>query len=156
MIICPGVSDMLNVDQHTRKSTSRHLSVENMTDHITALLNEGDVNFHVAYQQSHIIFAPLTGIDLKRYAMTNDVDGYHQYVIDTGITRINDNIVAIDERTHVPTPWTASIVHRYRKSRTGRVRYTQKYHHLHDGYHPGPELLKFWAFAHISAVWHCT
>ena len=66
VIICPAVRDMLNVDQHTGASTLRHLTVEYMTDHITALLNEGDVNFHVAYPRSHIIFAPLTGIDLRR------------------------------------------------------------------------------------------
>ena len=156
VIICPGVRDMLNVDNHTGESTLRYLTVENMTDHITALLNEGDVNFNVAYPTSHIIFAPMTGVDLKCYAMTNDNDGHHQYVIDASITRINDNIVAINERNHVPTPWTAGKVHRYRKSKSGRVRYTQKYYHLHDGYHPGPDLLKFWAFALISAVWHCT
>ena len=105
---------MLNVDQHTGISTLRFLSVEDMTNLITALLNEGDVNFHMAYPQSHIIFAPLTGIDLKRYAMTNDRDGHHQYVIDVSITRMNENIVAINERNHVPTPWMAGKVHRYR------------------------------------------
>ena len=55
VIICPGVRDMLNVDNHTGESTLRHLTVENMTDHITALLKEGGVNFHVAYPQSHIV-----------------------------------------------------------------------------------------------------
>ena len=156
ILICPGVGDLLYTDPITGMSSLRFDSVSELSDHITGLLNEGEVNFHKAYPRSHILFGTLTGMELKRYAMTQDTDPYHQYIINVGIARVNGEVVAINERNHVPTPWMARKVHRIRKTRSGKTYYSHPYHHLSDGYHPTTALLKSWTLAVLNAVWHCT
>ena len=131
--VCPGVIDMLYTDPSTGISSLHFNTVAELTDHITALLNEGDINFHQVFPQSHIVFAPITGLDLSRYSMTNDDDAYHQYIANAGVARINEEIIAINEHNHVPNPWSSQKVHRIRKSQSGRTYFTQRYQYLTDG-----------------------
>ena len=104
VIVCPGVINFLDIDQTTGQSSLRFDSVAEAVDHITSLINEGDVNYHTAYPHSHMIFGLLTGIDLATYPMTNEKDTFKQYVVDASIIRINEEIVAVNERNHLPTP----------------------------------------------------
>ena len=60
ILICPGVGDLLYTDSITGMSSLRFSSVSELSDHITGLLNEGEVNFHKAYPRSHILFSTLT------------------------------------------------------------------------------------------------
>ena len=89
VIVCPGVIDLLYIDQNTGMSSLRFETVAKLVDCITGLLNEGDVNYHQAHPNSHLIFAPMTGLDLARYPMTNDHDSYHQYIVNAGVERVN-------------------------------------------------------------------
>ena len=156
VFICPGVIDFLTTDQVTGMSSLRYTTVEDLTSHIIGLLNEGDVNYHIAYPESHISFALISGFDIRRYPMTADENGYHQYVINASIQRINEEIVAINERNHLTTPWTTKHVHVIRKNRRGQTYIQNRYHLLSDGYHPTTKLLNYWANALIDAVWRST
>ena len=102
--ICLGVVDMLNTDSNTGISTLCFQAVAEMTEYITGILNEGNVNFHQDFPQSHIVFGLMTDLDLKRYPMTNDDDSYHQYIIDASIARIDDQITAINEKNTSTPP----------------------------------------------------
>ena len=82
IFVCPGVVDLLHMDPITGISNLHFSTVVEFADYITGLLEEGDTNFHQAYPQSHIIFAPITSLNLRRYSMTGDEDPFHQYVVD--------------------------------------------------------------------------
>ena len=156
VFICPGVIDFLTTDQVTGMSSLRFTTVEELTTHIIGLLNEGNVNYHIAFPDSHIAFAPISGFDIRRYPMTADDNGFHQFVINASIQRINEEIVAINERNHLTTPWTTKHVHVIRKNRRGQTYIQNRYHLLSDGHHPTTKLLKYWANALVSAVWRST
>ena len=156
VIVCPGVIDFLYIGQTTGQSSLRFNSVAEAVDHITSLINEGDVNYHTAYPHSHMIFGLLTGMDLAAYPMANEKDTFKQYVINASIISINEEIVAVNERNHLPTPWLSGKVHRIRHTRKGQILYQQLYHHLRDGFHPTSKLLEYWANKLVSTIWHCT
>ena len=101
-------------------------------------------------------FALISGFDIRRYHMTADNDGFHQYVINASIQRINEEIVAINKRNHVTVLWTTRHVHIRRKNWRGQTYIQNRYNLLSAGYHPSTKLLKHWASALDSAVWRCT
>ena len=156
VIICPGVTDILHADPITGTLSLRFTSIAEMTEHVLGLLNEGDTNFHQAFPNSHIIFAPITGLDIKRFPLLADMDPYHQYVVNASMAQINAGMTAINERNHVPTPWTTRYTHKLRKRRNGQPYVQHRYDLLRDGLHPTSKLLKHWAHALVSTVWHCT
>ena len=143
-------------DPTTATASLRFTTIGEMTEHVLGLLNEGDTNFHQAFPASHIIFAPITGLDIKRFPLLADMDPYHQYVVNASMAQINAGLIAINERNHVPTPWTTRHTHRLRKKRSGQSYVQHRYDLLRDGYHPTSKLLKYWASALVSTVWHCT
>ena len=59
ILLCPGVGDLLYTDLITGMLSLRFNLVTELSDHVTGLLNEGEVNFHKAYPRSHIIFGTI-------------------------------------------------------------------------------------------------
>ena len=95
-----------------------------------------------------MIFATFTGMNLARYAYTQDPDPVHQLVINDTVRLLNRELNNVNERNWVPTCWLGSHVHRNRR----RGMTTNYYDQLLDGLHPTDILLDLWAQDFVVVV----
>lgn len=92
-----------------------------------------------------VLFSPVVGIDLVRYAgHWNESLFKMQPVIDEVITEINTYIRTFNCERGLPTPNTSSCIHRCRGKDKG---YRTHYQKLYDGCHPSDEIKEIWAKA---------
>ena len=91
-------------------------------------------------------------IYLNRYAYAENVTPETQAMFDRAITQINLEIVGINKRNWVKTPWLARQIHRYR----GGNEYDAYYDLLSDGLHPTNGTLRYWARSLGSLMHRCS
>ena len=147
LFIFGGVNDFTVKKKHPRDvGVARNLTTD-LTDHVIDLFDEMDYKFRLHLPSVNVIYSPVTGIDLARYASRTDHGPEDQNIIDGTVINVNRRVAEINISRGNPTPWTATLVH---KRRRGFVK--TYYRYLEDGLHPGPELLVFWAKALISTI----
>ena len=128
-----GINELTRFKEETGRYVMAFETAEAAVDHCLTAYQK--------YIHSHMIFATITGMDIARYAYTQDKDPVHQLVINDTVRLLNREINNINERNWVPTCWLGSHVHRNRR----RGMTTNYYDELSDGLHPTDTLLDLWA-----------
>ena len=151
-ILMAGICDMTVFNPETQRYRLVFTTEDELTNHMVGLYNEADINFHRHCPHATLIIAQLTGEDLNRYAYAEDVTADLQDMFNRAVIEINKEIVAINRRNWVKTPWIARQIHRYRG---GNV-FTHHYDLLSDGIHPTNSTLRFWARTLASLMKKCS
>ena len=136
-----GINELTRFKEETGRYVMAFETAEAAVDHCLTAYQEFDLAFHQKYIHSHMIFATITGMDIARYAYTQDKDPVHQLVINDTVCLLNREINNINERNWVPPCWLGSHVQRNRR----RGMTTNYYDELSDGLHPTDTLLDLWA-----------
>lgn len=148
--ILAGINSITKLNKRTREVT---LIADDKNK--IAQQYKDEMNFALASlrkickNDTKIIFAPITGMDLSRY---NKVDASalseSQNVLDETVIEINNIIIAQNATHNYKTPWTHGIIHRY---------FRGKYHFMYDkldedGCHLTDLIRSFWGRKIISAI----
>ena len=136
-----GINELTRFNEETGRYVMAFETAEAAVEHCLTAYQEFELAFHQKYIHSHMIFGTLTGMDIARYAYTQDKDPVHQLVINDTVRILNRELNNINERNWVPTCWLGSHVHRNRR----RGMTTNYYDQLSDGLHPTDMLLDLWA-----------
>ena len=107
-----GINELTRFNEETGRYVMAFETAEAAVDHCLTAYQEFDLAFHQKYIHSHMIFGTITGMDIARYAYTQDKDPVHQLVINDTVRLLNREINNINERNWVPTCWLGSHVHR--------------------------------------------
>ena len=152
IIFIAGICDMTIFNSQTHRYRVIHQTEGELVDHVVGLLNEADINLHRMRPHATIIFAQIVGEDLNRYAYAENVTPETQAMFDRAVNQINLEIVGINRRNWVKTPWLARQIHRYR----GGNEYDSYYNLLSDGLHPTNGTLRYWAQSLSSLMHRCS
>ena len=135
--------DPLTCRVHVAFSTPDDLC-EDLTYRIEHLIRYAHDNCGVR----KVILIPIAGIDLARYNGRMETDP-RQWVIDQGLSMVNDNIIAINAFHNLHTP----MLHQHIVKSMGRGRSKIMYSRLYDGLHPRWDTLERWAGGLLRAMY---
>ena len=88
-----GVNDLTVWDGAVAKYVLPFTSTEN---YMIASYQQFELNVHKKYPNAQLLFGQLTGIELSRYAYTEDHDPLHQEIINNTIIIVNHELVKIN------------------------------------------------------------
>lgn len=147
-----GICGITYKNEMTRKVALRSRNPEATAQQYeqSLILAEKKIRRELIHQDCKIIFAPLTGMSLKRYNHNMDVFNHSddELLLNNTVKLVNRAIVRINEANSVATPWMSRVIHRrHRKS------FMNSYHRLsEDGCHLSPEIRLSWASALKCAI----
>ena len=103
VLFMSGVDDLTVWDSAVAKYVLPFTSTEEAVDYMIATYQEFELNVHKKFPPAQLLFGQITGIDLSRYAYTQDHDPLHQEIVNNTIVIVNRELVKINERNWVPT-----------------------------------------------------
>lgn len=134
-----GTCDITVKNHVTRHIRPRHLSSNDLLQHMRSVLNSSSEYAMELFPDSYIAFGGLCGVSLNMY---NRLPGIHvhQGSIDDMIDQYNFEVKSMNIRNGLVHPTLTSKIHK--RSRQGN---RNQYYLLNDGVHPGHIVLKDWA-----------
>ena len=154
-MILNGICDVLEKNRLTRKYFLINETVSGIVQHYMKQVKRGQELLEIFFDESKWMFNPLTGADISDYNNPdrkklqgeqlaeyhrNKTRHPHQDVLNQAILEINTEIVKVNKKNKVLTPYTATYVHKH---------YGSSYHHSYqytkDGCHLADEGKKYWA-----------
>ena len=162
VLVLNGVCDILVKSRLTRKYFMIAETVPEVVDHFLKQVKRGQELLEIFFDEAKWMFNPLTGLDICDYnnpdrkKMTDEqLTEYHnkktpdplQPVLNQAVIEINREVVQINKRNGVLTPYTATYVHRH---------YGNSYHHSYqytgDGCHLTPDCKGYWGKQLLKAI----
>lgn len=145
-----GINSITHLDKRTREVSLISMDKSKI---IQQYIDEMNFSFahlkRITKEETKIIFAPITGMDLAKY---NKVDARllleSQNILNEAIIGINNLIISRNTTYDCKTPWIHGIVHRY---------FRKKYHFQYDrldvdGCHLTDQIRNFWGLKIASAI----
>ena len=162
VLILNGICDVLEKNRATRKYFMVHESVPDLVQPYMKQVKRGQELLEIFFDDSKWMFNPLTGADICDYNypkrkelqgkaletyLLNKAPHPGQSVLNQAVLEINSEIVSVNKRNRVFTPYTATHVHRhYDRS------YHHSYQHTSDGCHLTDDGKKYWALQIKKAI----
>ena len=133
-----GICAITRKDKRTKEITLDFSDSFDIAHHVNRQLESIDREMR-KHNTTPVVFCPIYGVDLnKSNKIKNQAKHSKQKILDNAIPLINSKVTEINEKNHLATPWTASLVHRWHGKRQ-----QNSYGYLGDGVHPGTAALNY-------------
>lgn len=148
--ILAGINNLTKMDRKTRQVSILVPDKTRITQQLSDEINFSYTSLRkIVRQDTKIIFAPITGMNIAQYNKTDPkYCEEDQFILNQAILDIHQRIISFNEENGNKTPWTHGIVHRY---------YRGKYHYAYDrldydGCHLTDEVRAFWIRKITTAI----